>query len=481
MPSQRLNNDRLVQLLGGAYTSTSLIASAQRCVNLVPEINPGDSETPVTHNLRPGLRSFAVPGVAGLGRGAYRATNGELFIVVGTGVYFVSSLGVATLLGSIAAGTSICYMVDDTSTMLLADGSVTGYEIVLTTHTFSAIADVNFLGANRFDFLDTFVLSNVPATQEFQSTLSNVLTWDPLYFASKTGFSDLLVTLAVVHREIWLLGSLTSEVWFNAGNAGFPFAIFPGVFFQHGIAALASLATHGENLFWLEQDKNGDRIVVEGKQYAVDRISTYAIEQELKKYTVVSDAVGFCYKQKGHIFYVLTFPTADKTWVYDKQTLLWHEETWIDANGLEHRSRLVAAANAYDKNLGLDWETGTVYVIDPTVYTDMEQPIVRRRGFPHMVSQGNQVSYGSFRADMQAGEALDNATDTSVFLRFSDDRGKTWGNPLEQSLGAGGKFLVQPQWWRLGRARDRVFEIFWSAPQLTGLNGAWIDPIPLGN
>ena len=46
-----------VPLVSGAYQARSLIAGAQRCVNLYPEHNPDDSQAPVpvTHYLTPGL------------------------------------------------------------------------------------------------------------------------------------------------------------------------------------------------------------------------------------------------------------------------------------------------------------------------------------------------------------------------------------------------------------------------------------------
>ena len=68
-----------------------------------------------------------------------------------------------------------------------------------------------------------------------------------------------------------------------------------------------------------------------------------------------------------------------------------------------------------------------------------------------------------------------------VYLRWSDDRGKTFGNAIGQSLGAQGQTLKQPQWRRLGMARDRVFELFWSGNFAEALNGAWIDALPMGS
>lgn len=60
-------------------------------------------------------------------------------------------------------------------------------------------------------------------------------------------------------------------------------------------------------------------------------------------------------------------------------------------------------------------------------------------------------------------------------LRWSDTRGRSWLQPLQQSLGAKGAFYTNVQWRRLGQGRDRVFELSWTMDALTGLNGAFVD------
>lgn len=57
-------------------------------------------------------------------------------------------------------------------------------------------------------------------------------------------------------------------------------------------------------------------------------------------------------------------------------------------------------------------------------------------------------------------------------LRWSDTRGASYGNAVAQALGTNP--LTQLQWNRTGYARDRVFELFWSAASKTALNGAFI-------
>ena len=66
----------------------------------------------------------------------------------------------------------------------------------------------------------------------------------------------------------------------------------------------------------------------------------------------------------------------------------------------------------------------------------------------------------------------------TVYLSCSDDRGKTFGNPVGQTMGTTGEYLTSISWWRLGMARDRVFQLSWSDPIKTALSGAFVDALP---
>ena len=66
----------------------------------------------------------------------------------------------------------------------------------------------------------------------------------------------------------------------------------------------------------------------------------------------------------------------------------------------------------------------------------------------------------------------------TVYLSCSDDRGKTYGNPVGQTMGTTGEYLTSISWWRLGMARDRVFQLSWSDPVKTALSGAFVDALP---
>lgn len=410
-------------LLDGFYKSRSVIASAQRCLNLYPEINVAETimlmpdmtaAAQVTLYPTPGTRLLGnlAPALQGPGRGLYAASNGSLYAVVGNVVYLITPLWQYVILGYIQPGSNPVSMADNAVTLVLVDGTQSGYIITLATNTFGALLDPTglFCGADRVEYLDGYFLFNKQNTPQFYSSLAQEVTFDPLYFANKNGASDLLVTLIVNQRNIWLIGTDTTEIWYDSGGADdggeFPFQINPSNFIQHGCHAKYSVAKQDAGIFWLSRDPQGALIIVLGTDYSATPISTAAIQNELATYPRTDDAIGFTYQQLGHTFYVITFPTADKTWAFDVTTALWHERAIADGTGKEHRIRANGFAFAYNTSVTIDFATGALIAMDPNVYTDQGKPIIRERSFPHMVNELKRIVFRKFVADMETGDPI---------------------------------------------------------------------------
>jgi hypothetical protein len=373
----------------------------------------------------------------------------------------------------------------------LTGGSGTGATANITTVSgvvTSVVLLPTGLGYNAGDVLTT-TLANTLFGFQFSLIAVNPPAFDPTYVAAKTGYPDLLSTLVVLHREIWLMGAVNSaEVWYDAGGTSFPFQIMPGIFIQHGCLAPYSVATHDLQTFWLGIDQAGLGTIFSGVGYAARRISTYAIEKIISGWITaganLGDAIGMVYKQQDHIFYVLTSASANGTIVYDVGENLWHERTWTDpASGAQNRIRANCMALAYGLNVCGDWQNGTIYVMDLNTYTDFGGPIVRRRGFPHLLNDGKKATYDRLALDMDCGngDANNPAVQQLVTLEISDDRGRTFRPLPPQSMGAQGQYLVQMIWHRMGMARDRVFRLSWSGNVFTALSGAWLDTTPSDN
>lgn len=494
MASSPTRSSRL-PLLGGAYQSRSLIAAAQRCVNLYPEQNPpeGTPPVPVTHYPTPGLRVVSQAPIVGRVRASYRATDGKLYVAVngpsGTVIYAVSDTFGWTSLGTIPTGLNPLVFADNGLAIVIVDGTATSYAIDMSSSAFGTISATNFYGGTWVTYLDTYFIFNRPGTAQFYISVSNVTYamliggtgFDALDIAAKTGSADDIVAVAAIHGELWLIGELTSEIWANTGAADFTFGRIQGAFCDHGCAAPYSLSQQDIYLFWLAMDRQGKAVIVRSEGYGVKRISTHAIEADIQSYNTISDGIGYCHQIDGHAFYVLTFPDANKTWAYELATGQWHERASIDGNGNLARHRGNCFAFAYNQGLVGDYQNGTLYVYDQTYYLDGTVPIPRIRTFPHVVNNGKRMQYNQFVADIEVGQTGGNMTTEpwKLSLRWSDNRGASFGNPVIQSMGSGGQHLISPQWRSLGTARDRVFELSWSAPVKTSLNGAWIEATAL--
>lgn len=369
-------------------------------------------------------------------------------------------------------------------------------------NAFAQIVDVTgtFQGATKVDTIDTFLLWNLPGTQQFGSTYSNELQFDPLYTAGKVDYPDLLQTLIVNRHELLLFGQLKTEIWYDAGNANFPFAELPGAYIEWGALAPYSVASEDISVFWLGQGLSGVGLVFRQIGYQTKPISNHAISYAIREMAAagadLSDAIAYCYTQDGHIFYVLTFVSGDQTWVYDDSVndpmAAWHQRGWTDQNGTLHRERANCHAFINGQNVVGDWQNGTLYALDPDHYTDdvdgVAGPIMCTRTLPLVMAgmavggqpelaDGRLIQVHKFVADIEVGGAPPNLTGLppQITLRWSFDRGKTWGQGVFQSDGTTGQYSIEPRWSPLGIGRFPLLEVSYSIPGQVAFNGGWID------
>lgn len=434
-----------------------------------------------THLPTPGETLLSVSPTKQPIRCLYRASNGRCFAVSGQSVYQISTVYAWTLIGTLGSGRQTpVYMADNGTNIIIVDGSIMGYSYNMLTGIYKQLTSLGWLGSDQVDFIDTYFLANFPNTPTWYISDSEDITFDPTQFTGKSSYPDYTVAVRVSHHVMWVIGQVTTEVWYNSGGAAligntFPFELLPGVTHDYGCSAPYSISKTDGGLIFLGQDINGMPLVMQTKGYNMERISTHGLEHQLASATT-SDAVAYSYMQEGHSFYVLTLPTLDRTFVYDETMKLWHERCSIDANGTEHclRSRYHAFFNGI--NLVGDGD-GNLYQLNLNDFTMNGKPIKRLVSFPRQVSSddGSRLIYKSFIAEMMGGESIVNTDTPMVQLQYSDDRGKTWSQGVEQSLGNMGNYLTSIKWSRLGMSRNRVFRLIWSANAMTALQGAYVE------
>ena len=495
--------------VGPSYEAPSIYQDAQECINFYPEVDP--TKPPGTRGI---VALYPTPGytmaaqlAVGPVRGMRALSGGQYLVVVsGTSAYSMTSAMVPTLIGFVS-GTGQVSISDNVTT---ADGLtayiVSGadrYTWVAITGVFTQLpaTDGPWQGADVCEVVDNYNIYNQPGTQNWAATdLGSSLSTNA-YYGAKDGAPDTLVSLIVDHRQVYLLGEFTTEVWTDIGNVipgiiSFPFQRVPGTMVQHGIAAQFSVARFAEAFMFVSQDQRGQSIIGMIAGYQFQRVSTHAVEQSLVDKTI-SDAIAWTYQIEGHEFYVVTFPSADLTWVYDLASQAWHK--WLSfSNGEFHRHRSNCGVNFAGNIFIGDFENGMLYKLSNTVYTNNGEPIRRLRRAPHLTTDLQRQYFDEFQIQFQPGvglagnnpadplEALltesgdelltesgddllvsvatTQGVDPQAMLRWSNDGGSTWSNEHWTSIGKIGRYQNRAIWRRLGMARDRIFEVSISDP-----------------
>lgn len=466
---------------GPSYVSQSKIASADRCVNWLPERieNPYGKATYALYPVA-GYETWCVLPTSPW-RGGY-TLDGVSYAVGGDSLYRLPTTkgDDPTLLVSGLSNP------DDSPVHFAANGDA-GFQLIVSSgsvlyvfNTQTNALDVALPAATQCAFIDGFFLALNPNTSELLiSGLENgaASAWEEIGAARRNDAADKWVAMVRCLKEVWLFGGQTSSVYYDAGLSPFPFAPNPSVFIQYGITAPLSAAVLDNAPMWLGQSLDGGAQVYRADGYTPRRVSSHALEYAMVQMDTdtLRSARAFVYQMNGHSLYVLTFPGV-ATWVYDSITGFWHEEGVYDGAdyiGLPVFGHIFAGG----EHLTGDTTSGNVYRMSMGLSTMPDGAVMRRmRRAPHIAKELRPLIHDTFQLDFEAGLALTTGqgSDPQYCLRWSDDGGQSFGNEHWAAGGAVGAFKTRAIWRRLGMARDRVYELVFSDPVASRLVDAYL-------
>lgn len=421
-------------ILGSSYVARSVNAADSRMVNLFPEIVPEGGKEPAFLNRAPGLRLLANMGDGPI-RGLWQY-EGSGYAVSGNTLYKLDTLWNATVIGTVSGSPGPVSMSDNGTQLFIACNGPS-YIYNRLTNEFKQIDDPDFPGAVTVGYLNGYFVFNEPNSQRVWITqLLDGQSIDPLDFASAEGSPDGLVSLLISHREAWLFGTNSVEVWYDSGAADFPLSPVQGAFNEIGCIAAYSVAKLDNGIFWLGADARGRGIVYRANGYTAQRVSTHAVEWQIQQYGTLSDAIAYTYQQDGHAFYVLIFPSANTTWVYDVATSAWHERAaFINGAFTRHRSNCQMSFN--NEIVVGDHEVGNLYAYDLDIFTDngdVQKWLRSWRALPTGTNNLTRSAQHSLQLDAETGAIDDSVTTPVVNVDISD--------PNDDLLTESGDFLA---------------------------------------
>lgn len=488
--------------VGGAYTLQNINADCQTCMNFYPETDESQmGKSAMILNPTPGLKLFA--SVAGAQVRGEWSINERSFAVIDAQLFEILANGTLNAIGGLANDGNPVYIVASPQQLAVASGGLL-YVYYLKTvgavnaGTFVTIPVATFPGpVTIISVADDFFIVLIALSQQyFVSNSLDATDWPALQTKIISTFADNVVSMIVDHRQIYLFGRKSSEVEYDSGNVPVSFDTAPGGFIEEGCAAEFATVQLDNSVFWIgARNDRGQGIAWRLNGYTPQRVSNHAVETAWAAYSRIADARAFVYQDGGHSFWVINFPSAQATWVYDAATGVWHQRGfWFAQAGIYQAALPQCHTFAFGKHLVGDRQSGNIYQMalpsasggEWNFVTDNGNPIRRMRRAPHVSTENEWLFHHRLWVDMEVGlgtvpPLLDGAGQPRgpmATLRYSDDGGHRWSNGQDKSCGKAGEYKTRIIWRRLGRSRDRVYELSCSDPVPYRIVDAylWADP-----
>lgn len=375
----------------------------------------------------------------------------KMLIVVceGTIIRVTDPLGSATGLGSpvgliLNSRATFAMNSNVSNNLIIANGGPMVYvDAAVTSHTVVADADAP-TAVSHVAALDQYILANKVGTGSiYFSNINDLTAWQALDFFSAEYRPDYALASNEGFREIIVLGSETVEFWVNDGQT--PFSRIPGSAQPFGTSAPHSLALVGSTWMWLDHKRRF--ATMQGRQ-VVNLGSPY--DRAIQRYATVNDAIGYEMTFDGMPLYVLNFPNAGETLVYNHLTQHWHKwGYWNTGQARYDRYRGMVYCYAKDWNMHFvgDHSNGLVYKLSRSVFTDDGNPIrsLLRTGHVSHGIYADKIS-DCVRLRVKRGMGDSQVENPQIVMRRLVNNRAQWGNERARSLGRAGQHYPFIDW-----------------------------------
>lgn len=379
--------------------------------------------------------------------------RGIYYAVVDNTLYSYSSNGTRASRGTLNSSTGQVEFSLISNQITIVD-SINIYNYNIDTSTFTVVSDLDAPTTPKTTAAQDEIVLITPenSVTVYGSDISNGLSWNALSFGSKTTTSDYIQRLMAFNSRIWVIGTYNSEIWYNSGAATFSFEIVQGSSIKYGTPAKNSVAAGTQALYMLAQSKLGGLCVLSMNESGIVPTPNQGVIEQINRLTTIVDAIGYCYEKSGHEFYMLTFPTEGISFEYDITSDVWSSRTSY-INSVYTRDLGNCYSYCYGKHLVGSFNSGTIYSIDSTVYSENNTPMLKRIVTPPAYAEGKKVKVSKLQIDTEKSIG----SNKTITLDVSFDSGHTFSDSYSEIIpDAGGRMY----WTRLGQTQDAfVFKL----------------------
>jgi len=460
-----------INITGPSYQDRSRPLSVQETRNFYPEIVESGKDQFVIKSF-PGQKLLGST-TAGIDRGMHQM-NEIAYRVVGDSLYKVLSDGVHTSKGEII-GYERCTFADDGVNLFINSHGRT-YHYDSSADSLSIVADTSIIGALSVTFINNQFAYTFPLLTVF-SDVGNGASASSLNAVGAESDPDELLRDYAFDQVLYRFGKRSIENWYNSGVGTPPFDRIEGQIINVGLAATHSVNNTKEFIYWLGSDLNVYR--ARGGQDQV--VSTAAISGAIGDYSFVGDAFGEVFTLDNKDVYVLTFPTANKTWALIEEL---GKDGWFElSDGVStDQYKIGSLFDMYGETLVGHKSNGELYTLDFDTFTQNGNTWQRRRTLTSINGKvfnqpGKRVQMSRMEFIFESGTGLSTGQGDNprIMIEASYDGGRSWSTGTWIRVGRLGEFNVRAEWFSMKSFYDMIIRITASDPVAINLYSATID------
>ena len=286
--------------------------------------------------------SIAVANInPGKGRAIYKSSLlNKLVIVIGSGCYFVTPNLTVSLFGTLNTSIGDVFIAEDNQgniaicdkTAIFIWNPITGFKPAVTPPSTTSLDFV----PGYVCFQDTRFISVDLSTAEWRlsdplsPSLNHQFPNDAQHvgqFQTKPDHPIACVPFPGRSNFLLILGSIGGQLWVDTGSALFPYQLQTGVGIDFGTPSADTIDRLDDMICWLGINDRSGPVILVSNGGVPQRISNDGIDFKLNSLTTPQDSHGFMFKQDGHIFYQLTFPTDNFSITFDFTTMKFYTVT----------------------------------------------------------------------------------------------------------------------------------------------------------
>mgnify|MGYP003636204000 CR=1 FL=1 len=428
-------------VVGGTYESRSKPISDQHTVNMYITVNEKGKD-PISLQSFPGQKLVSsVDGAVDRGR---HNMNEVAYSVVDDTLYSINSAGVHSAVGGglRIGGTDRCIFADDGDHLVVVADKV--YVYTKSTNTLVINTNVNLVDVLSVTFIKSTFIYTTP-NLSFVSQPLDPFAVDGLNAISAESNPDKLVRDYAFNQTIYRMGKRTGEPWYFSGVGKPPIDVIEGQQFSVGLGAIHTLANTDRALYWLGDDKAIYRV----SGGINERVSDDGISNSIEEMTTIDDSFGYTFTLQGMDFYLITFPSENKTFLLNEKLGVngWTELS--SGDGLAYSG--TSALSIYDKTyIG---SGGKLLTLELNEFTQDTDTVFRRRtmlpitrkNIPSPI-KGRKIQISNIEFVIEQGVGL------------ITGQGEVPRMLLELSLD-GGRSFAHSQWVELGRLGEHTLEV----------------------